>query len=51
MENNTASILEKLIIIGDRVLIKPLSDSKKLLQDFICLREFRRKSKSGEVML
>ncbi len=31
MENNTASILEKLIIIGDRVLIKPLSDSEKTL--------------------
>ena len=31
MEKNTASILEKLIIIGDRVLIKPLSDSEKTL--------------------
>ena len=31
MENNTASILEKLIVIGDRVLIKPLSDSEKTL--------------------
>ena len=29
MEKNTASILEKLIIIGDRVLIKPLSASEK----------------------
>lgn len=29
MEKNIASILEKLIIIGDRVLIKPLSASEK----------------------